>query len=492
MTVVGIDDTDSRTRGMCTTYLAARIADRLDTDRVALVRLAPGVEHKTRGNAALAVATDADPQEARVVARECVERHAAFADGRTSPGLAVTGRAPDAVPDEAVQFARDAMRSVVTLDRATRVARTADCHTVGWADGRRVTTTPDGHRRVERVETGTDPESDDHAATDATETDVVGRGRIGAVAAIAAWRAFASLGDRTYERLVYREPDRRGTAREVDAERLFAAAREAYPAAWDTVDRAEREAVCVPNTPGPVLFGIRGDEPGVVERVAERVTHEPPERSVTLVTNQGTDAHLAEGRIGETTDGRVYRLDGVVVGTPETREGGHVFCPVAPPESVSSGVAAWADRSSGVEIADREAVPAPRIAGDAPRVDCAAFEPTKRFRERLRSLRPGDRVTVCGQVSDDTCNVEKFAVRGLVRARPTTPQCPSCDRSMESAGRGQGYRCRDCNTHASGKVPERIDRELERGWYEVPPVARRHVAKPLVRGGFDAPTHPER
>jgi tRNA(Ile2)-agmatinylcytidine synthase len=37
-----------------------------------------------------------------------------------------------------------------------------------------------------------------------------------------------------------------------------------------------------------------------------------------------------------------------------------------------------------------------------------------------------------------------------------------------------------------------LERELELGWYEVPPVARRHVAKPLVRGGFDAPVHPER
>jgi tRNA(Ile2)-agmatinylcytidine synthase len=37
-----------------------------------------------------------------------------------------------------------------------------------------------------------------------------------------------------------------------------------------------------------------------------------------------------------------------------------------------------------------------------------------------------------------------------------------------------------------------VDRDLDPGWYEVPPVARRHLAKPLVRGGFDAPTHPER
>jgi tRNA(Ile2)-agmatinylcytidine synthase len=88
--------------------------------------------------------------------------------------------------------------------------------------------------------------------------------------------------------------------------------------------------------------------------------------------------------------------------------------------------------------------------------------------------------------------LEKFAVRDLVRTEPAVPRCPDCGRSMESAGRGQGYRCRDCGTSTPGKVDRSIDRELAPGWYEVPPSARRHVAKPLVRGGFDAATHPER
>jgi tRNA(Ile2)-agmatinylcytidine synthase len=63
---------------------------------------------------------------------------------------------------------------------------------------------------------------------------------------------------------------------------------------------------------------------------------------------------------------------------------------------------------------------------------------------------------------------------------------------MESAGADAGYRCRDCSTTAAGKVERPIERDIEEGWYEVPPVARRHIAKPLIRGGFDAPTHPER
>ena len=47
----------------------------------------------------------------------------------------------------------------------------------------------------------------------------------------------------------------------------------------------------------------------------------------------------------------------------------------------------------------------------------------------------------------------------------------------------------DALFHTTGS---RFDRDLEVGWYEVPPCARRHIAKPLIRGGFDAPIHPER
>ncbi|MFC6737285.1 DUF1743 domain-containing protein, partial [Halolamina salina] len=233
--------------------------------------------------------------------------------------------------------------------------------------------------------------------------------------------------------------------------------------AWDTVDRGEGEAVCVPSAPGPILYGLRGDDPDALRGMAARIDSEPVERTALFRTNQGTDAHLRDAAVDDLADledGRAYRVDCVVAGEPETREGGHVFVPIR--------------GESGDSIA------------------AAAFEPTKRFRDRVRALRPGDELTVCGEVSAGTLKLEKFAVRALNRTELTTPICPDCGNTMESAGRDQGYRCRDCGTSAPGRVEVAVDRELERGWYEVPPCARRHVAKPLVRGGFDAPTHPER
>ncbi|UPV75786.1 tRNA(Ile)(2)-agmatinylcytidine synthase [Halorussus limi] len=430
MTVIGVDDTDSRELGMCTTYLAAEIAERVGefaaVERTLLVRLNPAVEHKTRGNAALAVHTDADPEEAFEIAREEVARIAETGDPRTNPGLVVAPGDPEDVPDAVASFARDAVRDRLTVEDAEEAIEAADYRSAGWK---------------------------------------VGRGRIGALAAVGAWAAFEG-GDWTYECISYRDPERVGTPREVDAESVFDAANAAYPAAWDTVDRETGELVCVPHTPGPILHGIRGDDPEVVREVAEAIESEPVSRRALFVTNQGTDAHLrdADG-LATVEDGRAYRVEGRVARAPETRRGGHVFLSLEGDEADDDA---------------RETL------------QCAAFEPTKRFRDRVRALRPGDRIAACGEVSDGTLKLEKFAVRDLNATELVTPDCPDCGLSMESAGAGQGYRCRDCKTTADGKVEREVDRDLELGWYEVPPEARRHIAKPLVRGGFDAPIHPEK
>jgi len=360
VTLVGLDDTDSRETGMCTTYAAAELADRIRdsggrVERLLLVRLNPAVEHKTRGNAALAVHTDLDADRATALVRDVLEM-AQTDDPKTNPGAVVADCAPDDVPPQVAAFTLNAIRAI--QDRTTAAA--ADRH---------------------------------------------------------------------------------------------------YPAVWDTVDRASGYPVCVPRTPCPILYGIRGDDPEACRAVADAIESEPVDRRATFVTNQGTDVHLQDGAVGSLADDSAYRVTGTVAAAPETREGGHVF----------------------LSIGDRET-----------RLQCAAFEPTKRFRDRVRALREGDAITVCGEVTAGTLKLEKFAVRELVRTEPATPTCPDCGATMSSAGRNQGYRCRDCGTSADGKVDRPIERDLELGWYEVPPVARRHIAKPLVRGGFDGATHPER
>ena len=437
MTVIGLDDTDSRTQGMCTTYLAARVAESIvdaggQVTRTLLVRLNPAVKHKTRGNAALAIHTDLPVADATGIAVEQIESLAVDTDARTSPGLVVADDSSETVPDAVADFAAHAMCDQLSLATAVGIADAVGYEHRGWAG----------------------------------ESGVVGRGRIGALAAVGAWTAFDEW---TYEQIAYREFDRCGSPRDVDLNSVFAAADRGYPTVWDTVDREAGQAVCVPNAPGPILYGIRGDDPDAVARVADAIDSETVERTRCFVTNQGTDLHLQAGTLGSLHDGVAYRVDGVVTEPPETREGGHVFFTLSSSES---------------DDADDT--------GSEATADCVAFEPTKRFRERIRLLRVGDRLTVCGEYSDGTIKLEKFAVRALHRTERVTPTCEGCGRRMKSAGRGQGYRCRDCGTSAPGKATRQIDRALEQGWYEVPPSARRHIAKPLVRGGFDAPTHPER
>ncbi|RYJ12723.1 DUF1743 domain-containing protein [Halogeometricum borinquense] len=436
MTVVGLDDTDSRERGMCTTYLATLVAEAIEAasgqvERRLLVRLNPAVEYKTRGNAALALHTNLSPEEVLAIAVEELEPLAETSDPRTSPGVVVAPGDPDAVPDAVSSFTTRAIRSLVDTDDAVELADSAGYLHRGW-DG--------------------------------------GRGRIGALAAVGAW---AALEEWTYEHIAYREFDRCGTLRDVDIESVFDAAADHYPEAWDTVDTVEGQAVCVPNAPGPILHGIRGDDPDAVRSLSAAIDSEPVERRATFLTNQGTDIHLRDGTLGSLEADGAYRVDGVVVAAPETRRGGHVFFELGSADKRG-------DADNGVDGDPDESIA------------CAAFEPTKRFRDRVRTLRCGDELTVCGEFSDGTLKLEKFAVRELNRTELVTPTCPDCDRTMESAGRNQGYRCRDCRTSAPGKTESVIDRDLERGWYEVPPCARRHVAKPLVRGGFDAPVHPER
>ncbi|HEY3360494.1 MAG TPA: tRNA(Ile2) 2-agmatinylcytidine synthetase, partial [Methanosarcina sp.] len=51
----------------------------------------------------------------------------------------------------------------------------------------------------------------------------------------------------------------------------------------------------------------------------------------------------------------------------------------------------------------------------------------------------------------------------------------------KSSGQSQGFRCKKCGTQAPSKIRCEIKRNLTTGLYEVPPCARRHLAKPLVR-----------
>ncbi len=268
-----------------------------------------------------------------------------------------------------------------------------------------------------------------------------GRGLIGALAA--AGFALSGLPDITYELIAYREKKRWSTLREIDEDSVWAAA--SVPGTWDTVDPENKRIVFAPHTPDPILFGIRGESEHAVQHSFSLIKSESVERYVVYRTNQNTDMHLMHAKIRDVIDDCSYILEGKVKSFPKIIEGGHVF----------------------FELTDGAAL------------ECAAFEPTKGFRDIVRQLRPGDEVTVYGSVKERTLNLEKLRIRSLSLHEPRNPLC--CGKRMKSRGRGQGYRCEKCGAIKKEQKMETVNREITSGFYEVPPSARRHLSKPLVR-----------
>jgi len=268
------------------------------------------------------------------------------------------------------------------------------------------------------------------------------RGLIGALAA--AGFALCHLPDYTFELIAYREKERWGTPRQVDENSVWDAA--STPDTWDTVDYENKRIVFAPHSPDPILFGIRGESEGAVRQAFSMVKSEPIERHIVYKTNQNTDMHLIPARISDVRNCRSYIIDGRISKPPGTIKGGHVI----------------------FELSDGSKT-----------LECAAFEPTKGFRNIIRQLRTGDEVMVCGSVKDDTLNLEKIRIICLNTHELRNPLC--CGKRMKSMGRGQGYRCEKCGSKREEPVTEIVQRDISPGFYEVPPSARRHLAKPLVR-----------
>ncbi|MDD1695769.1 MAG: tRNA(Ile)(2)-agmatinylcytidine synthase [Methanoregula sp.] len=402
--MIGIDDTDSP-EGMCTTYLGAVLARRLIREHLRvnearLVRLNPNVTWKTRGNAAISLDVAGDSNTAFDVACTTVEELADFSCENTNPGVVVVAERPDSA------FYQKAVTDFCQIDEAIEILEAAGATYRGYKNK---------------------------------------RGLIGATAAVA-----SVLEDCTSEILVYRQPERWGSPRNVDRSSLFAAEASTFPRTWDTVDKINDVVVCVPHTPDPVLYGIRGESPFWVMTARSIVESEEAGIEQVWVTNQGTDAHLLAGRIGALQDGLSYWIHGSVEDKSKTSIGGHVSFTISDGENT---------------------------------VRCMAYEPTKNFRRIVRQLVAGDEVIAVGSFKKGSINLEKLKVAALAKAISThSPICTACNKRMTSDGKGKGYKCRKCGAHATDPEVKEISRTLKTGWYEVPPTARRHLAKPLCRG----------
>lgn len=461
---IGLDDTDSD-KGMCTTHIACRIMREIElsgygklADYPYLIRLNPTIPYKTRGNASVglvfnlagsnetslssdfspvslsshfipSVSSDtSDPFEKIMsLVTSLVENGSDINCEKTNPGVVfIHERLFSSLKGPLSSFYERAQKDVVEISDAFELIQKYSI--------------PSFHMKL-------------------------GRGLIGSLAAAGA--VLNGLADTTYELLAYRTQSNIGSCRFVSSESLFKADAQTYPHTWDTVDyygAPKKKVVCVPGSPDPVLFGIRGESPDWVLKAFHYVVSEPYEQYCIFQTNQGTDMHLIPvNSASELKDLHSYIFPGTVASIPKTIEGGHVI----------------------FQMTDCE----------GKKVDCAAYEPTGSFRRIIRHLIPGDFIRAVGSYKNKTINLEKIdIVSCAVMETEKNPVCPACFKRMESAGSGKGFRCKECKTKSFLKERRILLRSIEPGIYEVPPSARRHISKPLIRDASDSvkKLHPSR
>jgi len=423
---IAVDDTDSRT-GNCTTYLLTEIIRELsDTDIIGnprLVRLNPAVPWKTRGNGALTLrvgegtgrrkrigviggkeiycftsAAEREPDRNDIINRIVPVIGRNRSDG-SDPGLIVSEKRPDA------SLYWEGVRRIVPMERV--------------------------RDELNRIGAGTFEMG-------------CGRGLIGAACAMA-WEP----ADSTYEVIAYRERERWGSARRVDADSV----REMdslFPGTFNSWEERAEKVAMVPSTPCPVLFGLRGDDEEETVKASMHLRTEKTERWVTFLTNQGTDDHVIRDA-SELIENSSYEAEGTVRTHARRMRGGHTLMDI--------------DTAYGT-------------------VTCAAYEPSKEFRMLFDNLIPGDRISVIGELREQprTLNAEKVKVISLAESHTKTsnPVC-GCGRRMHSVGKDKGYRCRDCRTASDAPVMKKEVRWVVPGWYEPPTSARRHLSRPLKR-----------
>ena len=411
---IGLDAFDSR-EGGCTTHLAFKAALELISrgysipDYPRLVRLNPDVPWKTRGNGAVCIPVEAPASSLREVAsliRRIADSYYSEFGGGDPAVLICPLRSARALHP----LYRRALSSLVPL---SEVYDAIPPEAEYWSYGN-------------------------------------GRGLVGAAAAVGAdlWSE-----DHTFELLAYRPADERSRERGVDASRLLWAE---PPGTFANVDYETGRLLITPRGPDPVILGIRGESPEAVY-TAFRAVKTPPsaEGWMIFVTNQGTFANLAEGRVSELQPYTQAVVRGRVASRPRRLPGGHVLL---------------------------------EIEGDGGTVDVMVYEPSGRLREVAEALEEGDLVAVGGGVVVKggrlTVNAQVVWVEELARSSMAPPVCPSCGSGMVSLGRGKGYVCPSCKYHVEcGPCEVSRRRRLLPGVAEPPLRSVRHLTRPIGRLG---------
>lgn len=279
---IGIDDTDSP-KGMCTTFLAYKIAGliRKDVkflDFPRLIRFNPNIPWKTRGNGAVSFRVQTiHPSRVKRMVKRLVEKYADTENG-ANPGLVFF---EGTIPESLSRFGDLALWQLIRRSDAKRLA----------------------------VKNGLDYSYHGN-----------GQGLVGAIGAIG-----YDFGDHTLELLSYRKQANFGKKRLVSTQSVQQM--HEIPGTFNSYDAARRQVLITPHGPDPVFYGIRGEDVGSLLRAANMLkTDEKPDGYMIFMSNQGTGDHLRNTL--DPANMKPYSsgmLMGTVQARPQIAVGGHVF-----------------------------------------------------------------------------------------------------------------------------------------------------------------------
>ncbi len=418
---IGIDDTDSN-KGGCTTYVATEVIKELSNkfDLIGfprLVRLNPNIPWKTRGNGAIAL------HFGRGYGKK-------FEIGYIGKKIYAYERGINKFEDVSEELEKIIHARAFLDDERTNpafvICRKKPSYSFYKKAVRGIVTIEEAKREAKNC---------------IYKAYKNGRGIIGSIAAIS-WKPY----DRTYELITY------ARKKWVDEESVIKMDRECK-STFDNYDYENKHIAIMPHAKSPVLYGIRGEDADELKKAMGIVISSPIERWIIFETNQATDEHLQRKKIKNVKPYESVIVRGVVKKEPHVIKGGHVIFSIH----------------------------------DGNEIECAAYEPTKRFRNVIKKLRKGDVVVVYGGVRKKplTINIEKIKIEKLAKVyeKVENPICPKCGKHMKSMGQGKGYRCPKCGIKVGEEEAryEIVERGIKPGFYEVPVVARRHLAKPLKR-----------
>ena len=283
---IGIDDTDSP-KGMCTTFLAYKIINRLKKENVDfldfpnLVRFNPNIPWKTRGNGAVGLKiSTTNPKKIKNLVKQYVKQYSDVKNG-ANPGIVFCQ--DENIPEEFYKLSSDAMWKLIHRNYAKKILSKNNLDFFYLGNG---------------------------------------QGLVGATSIIG-----YNFEDQTYELLSYRKPSQFGKKRILDKSKVKQMQEQTYPNTFNSFDSTKNKILLMPHGPDPVFYGVRGENSKTLISASKMI--QPKEKLdgyLIFKSNQGTGDHLKnEIDVNNFLPYTSGILNGIVNSKPIVTKGGHVF-----------------------------------------------------------------------------------------------------------------------------------------------------------------------